>query len=441
MAYIIFVQPAVLSGAMFNMKTGMDFGAVTTATCLAAALASIVMGLWARYPIALAPGMGENFFFVFAVIGAATTAGFPDPWRVALGVVFISAVLFYLVYFLGIREILFDALSPSMKSGIAVGIGLFIAFIGMQNTGLIVKDPGTAVKMNAHFASPDLIVFFFGLLVAAVLLARRIRGALLWGILCAAVLAMALRAILPLCPSLAAHPLVANSMLMQRFAIATRVVALPPSVAPTFLQMDLYHAITGAMWPFILIFLFMDTFDTIGTLVGVGTQAGFIQNNKLPRVRQAMLADTLGTVFGSLLGAGTTTSYIESAAGVAAGGRTGLTSVTTGGLFLLAIFFSPIVAMVGSYPPITAAALVLVGIMMCQNARGIDWEDYSEAVPAFLIMIGMPLAYSIGDGLALGFVAYPLIKLLAGKRREVNWLMYAMAVVLLAYFVFVRARV
>jgi adenine/guanine/hypoxanthine permease len=441
MAYIIFVQPAVLSGAMFNMKTGMDFGAVTTATCLAAALASAVMGLYGRYPIALAPGMGENFFFVFSVIPAAAQIGCPEPWRAAMGVVFVSAVLFYVIYFLGIREILFDALTPGMKNGIAVGIGLFIAFIGLQNAGVIVKDPGTAVKLNPAFASPDLIVFFAGLLLASALHVRRVRGAILWGIVGAAVLAVALRLAIPHMPVLAALPVIKESALMTRFTIGGGLVAMPPSLSPTFMKMDVPAALSPHLLPFILIFLFMDTFDTIGTLVGVGEQAGLMRNNKLPRVREAMLSDTMGTVFGSVLGAGTTTSYIESAAGVEVGGRTGLTSLTVAVLFLLALFFSPVVAMIGSYPAITAPALVLVGAMMAQNAGKVPWGDYSEAIPAFLVMIGIPLSYSIGDGLAMGFISHPLIKFLSGRGREVNWLMYIMAFVLLAYFVVVRSRI
>jgi len=441
MAYIIFVQPAVLSGTMFGFETGMDFGAVTTATCLAAALASSIMALYGRYPIALAPGMGENFFFVFSVIPAAAAAGWPDPWKVAMGVVLISGILFYLVYLTGIRETIFNSISPSMKNGIAVGIGLFIAFIGLQNAGIIVKDPGTAVKLNPCFASPDFLVFAVGLLTAAALHTRRIRGALLAGIFAATVTAICLRLLLPLFPL---SRTVAESKLMTMFALnrlAHGPVSLPPSLRPTFLQFDLRHALSASMWPFIIIFLFMDTFDTVGTLIGVAEQAGFIKDNKLPRAREAMLADQAGTLIGACLGAGTTTSYIESAAGVEAGGRTGLTSLTTAALFLLALFFSPLVALVGSHPPITASALVIVGAMMMKNAVRIDWSDYSEGVPAFLTALGIPLTYSIGDGLALGFISYPLIKFLAGRGREVSLFMYAMAAILLAYFIFVRVRI
>ncbi|HSE82925.1 MAG TPA: NCS2 family permease [Thermodesulfobacteriota bacterium] len=440
MAYIIFVQPAVLSGAMFNMDTGMDFGAVTTATCISAALATAIMGLYARYPIAQAPGMGENFFFVFSAIPAAAAAGFANAWEVALGVVFISGVLFLVLSVSGIRKIIIDAISPSMKNGIAVGIGLFIAFIGLQNTGLIQKDPGTAVRLNVHFESPDLIVFFFGLLLTAILYARRIGGAILWGIVGATLLTILLRLILPnLPPSISDSKLVSESMLITHFKIAKDIFSLPPSLAPTFLKMDIVHALSISMLPFIVIFLFMNVFDTIGTLIGVSEQAGFIKDDKLPRANQALLSDAVGTTAGACLGTSTVVSFIESAAGVEYGGRTGLTALTTALLFLLAPFFSPLIAMVGSYAPITAPALVIVGSMMIRNVTKINWADYSEAIPSFITIIGIPLTYSISDGLALGFISYPVIKLFSGKGREVGWLMYLLSLILIGYFVFVRS--
>jgi len=438
MAYIIFVQPAVLSGAMFGMKTGMDFGAVTTATCLSAALATGLMALYARYPIAQAPGMGQNFFFIFSAIPAATAAGFADGWQAALGAVFISGVLFLVMSLLGLREMIFDAVSPSMKNGIAVGIGLFIAFIGLQDAGVILKDPETAVKLNAHLMSPDLLVFFFGLLLTASLHARRVRGSILWGIVGATALASVLKLALPHIASLADSSLVAESKLIKQFEFAKGFIAAPPSLAPTFLKMDLRAALSAAMWPFIFVFLFMLVFDAIGTLIGVSEQAGFIKDNKLPRAKQAMLSDAVGTVAGAALGTSTVTSFIESAAGVEAGGRTGLTGLTTAALFLLALFFSPVVAMIGSYPAITAPALVVVGAMMCQNVTKIKWEDYSESVPAFLTVVGIPLTYSIADGMALGFISYPIIKFFSGRGREVSWLTYVLAAVLVAYFVLVR---
>ena len=442
MSYIIFVQPAVLSGVMFGQPTGMDFGAITTATCLAAALASAIMGLYARYPIAQAPGMGENFFFVFTAVPAAAAAGSAVPWATALGAVFISGVLFLALSLIGAREAVMNAISPSMKHAIAAGIGLFIAFIGLQNAGLIVKDPGTAVRLNTRFASPDLIVFFVGLLVAAGLHARRVRGSILWGILAAGLLAVTIKLLLPyLDPGILATPLVAESGLVNRFEIADRVVAAPPSLQPTFLQMDVRGALSLAMAPIIAIFLFMVFFDTVGTLVGVAQQAGFMRDNRLPRARQAFVSDAVGTVAGAALGTSTVTSYIESATGVEQGGRTGLTAVTVAVLFLGALFFSPVVAMLGGYAPVTAPALVLVGGMMLRSVQHLAWDDYTELLPSFLVLLGIPLSYSIADGLALGFIAYPLLKVLGGKRRDVRWVSWLVAALLLCYFVLVRSRI
>lgn len=441
MSYIMVVQPAVLSGNMFGKPTGMDFGAIMTATCLSAALATAIMGLYARYPIAQGPGMGENFFFVFSAIPAAAAAGFANPWQVALGAVFISGVLFLILSIFGVREMIFNAISPSLKNGIAAGIGLFIAFIGLQNAGLILKDPGTAVKLNAHFASPDLLLFFTGLIVTASLHARRVRGSILYGIALVTSLAAGLKLALPwLPPALAARPDVAGSMLAQMFKLPARVMAAPPSLAPTFFKIDLTHALSPKMVPFIFVFLFMLMFDAIGTLIGVCEQAGFMRDNKLPRARQAMISDAVGTVVGAGLGTSTVTSFIESAAGVEQGGRTGLTALVVAGLFLLAIFFSPLIAMAGSYPPATAPALVMVGAMMMRNAAKIEWQDPAECIPAFLTMIGIPLSYSIADGLALGFMADPIIKLCSGRGRKIGWLTYVLAAVLLVYFIFIRGR-
>jgi AGZA family xanthine/uracil permease-like MFS transporter len=441
MSYIIFVQPAVLSGVMFGRPTGMDFGAITTATCLAAALASAIMGWYARYPIAQAPGMGENFFFVFTAVPVAAAAGAAVPWATALGAVFVSGVLFLALSLLGAREAVMNAISPSMKHAIAAGIGLFIAFIGLQNAGLIVKDPGTAVRLNSRFASPDLVVFFTGLLVAAGLHARRVRGSILWGILAAGALSIALKLVLPaLAPELAASSLVAESGLMRRFEIASGIVAAPPSLEPTLLQMDVRGALTLAMAPIVAIFLFMVFFDTVGTLVGVAQQAGLMRDDRLPRAREAFVSDAVGTVAGACLGTSTVTSYIESATGVEQGGRTGLTALTVSALFLVALFFSPVVRMLGGYAPITAPALVLVGGMMLRNVRHLDWDDYTELLPSFLVLLGIPLSYSIADGLALGFIAYPLLKLIGGRGRDVRWVSWLVAALLLAYFVLVRSQ-
>ena len=442
MAYITFVQPAVLSGAMFGHPTGMDFGAVTTATCLSAALATAIMALYARYPIAQAPGMGENFFFVFSAIPAAKAAGFGNGWQVALGVVFISGVLFLFLSLVGLRELIFNAVSPSLKNGIAAGIGLFIAFIGLQNATVIQKDPGTAVKLNAHFASPDLLVFFAGFLITAVLHARKVRGSILWGIIGATALAAVLKlALRPGSGMAQVWPNAAGSLLVQRFEFAKGVVGAPPALEPTLLKMDLVHALSPKMLPFIFVFLFMLVFDAIGTLIGVCEQAGFLKENKLPRAKQAMLSDAIGTVAGAALGTSTVTSFIESGAGVEQGGQTGLTGLTVAVLFFLALFFSPLIAMVGSYPPITAPALVMVGAMMLQSMIKIEWSDYTESIPAFLTLIGIPLSYSIADGLALGLISYPIIKFCSGRGREAGWLTYVLAAILVGYFLLVRGQV
>jgi adenine/guanine/hypoxanthine permease len=342
---------------------------------------------------------------------------------------------------IGLRELIFNSISSSLKNGIAAGIGLFIAFIGLQQAGVIVKDPGTAVRMNAHFASPDLIVFFVGVLTTAVLHARRVRGSILWGIVIATALACLFKIALPHMPSgISTTRDVSESMLVTRFEFATAVVAPPPSLGPTFLKMDIAHALTPTMLPFVFVFLFMLTFDAIGTLIGVCEQAGFMRDNKLPRAKQAMVSDAIGTVAGAALGTSTVTSFIESAAGVEAGGRTGLTGLVVAALFLLALFFSPLIAMIGAYPPITAPALTIVGAMMMQNVAKIEWNDYTESIPAFLIIIGIPMSYSIADGLALGFISYPIVKAFSGRTREISWLTYLLAVVLVLYFVFVRSR-
>lgn len=447
MSYIVFVQPAVLSGSMFGFETGMDFQAVMMATCLSAAIATALMGWLARYPIAQAPGMGQNFFFVFTALPAAgalasVQSGQTTAWQAALGVVFVSGVLFLLLSLIGFRKRLLEALSPSMQKGIAAGIGLFIAFIGLQNTGLIQANPGTLVQLNAHFASPDLIVFFFGLSLTAILLARRVRGALLWGILGGALLSVGMRLALPLLPErLADSPIIVESMLATRFEIATRLVSAPPSISPTFLKLNIGAAFTLVMLPYVIVFLFMDVFDTMGTLVGVCEQAGFMKDGRLPRAEKAMLSDAVGTVIGATLGTSTVTSFIESAAGVQQGGRTGLTAYTVAGLFLLTVFFSPLVGMIGSYAPITAPALVVVGAMMLRQAAGIQWDDSSEAIPAFMVMIGIPLSFSIADGLALGFIGYPIVKGFSGRHRDVSALMWIMCAVLLVYFMFLRTRI
>jgi AGZA family xanthine/uracil permease-like MFS transporter len=416
MSYIIFVQPAVLSTDFAGKPTGLDFGAVLLATCVASGLSTIVMGLWADYPIALAPGMGENFFFV-SVIMTLGAAGVAEPWRVALGLVFVAGVLFLALSMAGVREAIIEAISPSMRNAIAAGIGLFIAFIGLRSAGIIVPNAGTLVAINSKLANADTAVFSVGLLVAVVLQIRGVRWAILGGIMAAALVALTLGKI---------HYL--------------GVIGLPHINAAAAFRLDVRTALSVRFLPLVAVFLFMNVFDTIGTIVGVSQQAGFMRDGKLPRAERVLVVDAAGTIAGACLGTSTIVTFIESAAGVAAGGRTGMTSVVTGTLFFVALLFSPVAGMIGNYLPVTAPAFIIVGTMMMSNAGRIDWDDLSEGVPAFLTMVGIPLAYSIADGLALGFVSYPVLKLLSGRGRQIGAMSYVMAGLLVIYFVFVRAR-
>ena len=420
MAYIVFVQPAVLSIA------GMPAESVFLATCLSAALATILMGFLANYPIALAPGMGENFFFVFSVallkIGDETVG-----WQAALAVVLISGLLFFLLTIFRIREIILEAVPASLRNAIAVGIGLFIAEIGLLHGGIIAVDKTSLLPQLGDLSSPAVILAILGLMITVAMTVRHIRGAILWGIL-------------------------ATSLLGLLFGVVQYrgVVSLPPGDFSVFFAMDFAKIFTHVEFiTLIIVFLFMDMFDTLGTLVGVSEQAGFIdKDGKLPRANRALLSDAAGTVAGACFGTSTVTSYIESAAGVEAGSRTGLSNVVTGLLFLAALFFAPLVAMVGagwqipgSDPPvflypITAPALILVGSMMIRNVLKIDWSDYGEAIPSFLTIIGIPLAFSISDGLAFGFIAYPFIKLFDGRGREVSPLLFVLGALFLARYLF-----
>lgn len=433
MAYIIFVQPAVLSTDFEGNPTGLDYGAVLLATCISSAMTTIFMGLYARLPIALAPGMGENFFFVSVIMAlSAPGLGFVAPWRVALGIVFISGIIFMLLSILRVRQVIIEAISPSLRSGIAVGIGLFIAYLGLQNSGLLAKNElsGTnwiifnpKLLKGETIVVYDFLIFSVGLLIACALQVRRIRGSLLIGILSSTVTALLL-----------------GRVQLQPGGIITNLVGLPRIAESSVFKMDIASALNPVAIPLIIIFVFMDLFDTVGTMIGVCEQAGFMEGDKLPGAEKVLLVDAAGTVAGACLGTSTVTSYIESAAGVSAGGRTGLTSVVVGVLFLLALLFSPLISLVGKLPAVTACALVIVGVMMLTNARKIQWNDYSEAIPAFFIILGIPLTYSISDGLALGFISYPLVKLLGGKGRDVRSFVYVLGLILIFYFIFVRAR-
>ena len=402
MAYIVVVNPAVLAQA------GMDFGAVMTATCVAAAVATAVMGIVARYPIAMAPAMGENFFFVTVAVAMG------HGWRVALGAVFLSGVAFFALTLLGVRERVIDALPASLRHAIAVGIGLFIALLGFTSAGIVERPPGGGILHLGDVTRAPTLVACAGVLVTVALLARGVRAALLGGIGLATAVAWGLGLV---------H--------------WQGLFAPPPSLAPTLFQLDVVGALQPRALPAVLVFLFMAVFDAIGTLVAIGEQGGFFRDGKLPRARRALLADSAGTVVGACLGTATVTAYSESAAGVTAGARTGLADLVTAAGFVLALFCAPLARMIGGgvpveggaiLQPLTAPALIVVGGLMARNVTRVDWDDPTEAFPAFLVMVGIPFTWSIADGIALGFIAHPLVKLLAGRGREASAVSYALAV-------------
>jgi AGZA family xanthine/uracil permease-like MFS transporter len=409
MAYIIFVQPAVLSAA------GMDFGAVMVATCIATALATVLMALLANYPIAVAPAMGHNFFFAYSVV-----VGMKVPWPVALGAVALAGLIFVLTAGFGLRERVIIAIPSSLQHAIAAGIGLLIAMIGLQWSGLVVASPGTLVALGDLHSRPVLLALV-GLAVTASLMVRRVPGALLWGILVSTLVGLPLG-------------------IVHYHGIAS----LPPSIAPTFLKLDIAGTFAPGMFAVVFVFFFLALFDSIGTLVGVGQQARLLRGGTLPRARQALLADAIGTVAGAALGTSTVTAYIESGAGVAAGGRTGLASLVTAALFVAALFFYPLVRMIGGgHPvgattlyPVIAPVLILVGTMMIGGLAEIDWSDPTEGIPAFLTAIVMPLAVSITEGVAFGVIAFVVLKSVAGRSREVHPLLFVFGALFVLRYVF-----
>ncbi len=381
-AYIIFVHPEILSQA------GMDKGALTTVTCLVAALATLLIALWANAPLMMAPGMGLNAFFTYTLV-----LGQGVPWPTALGVVFISGVVFLVLTWLGIRERLVRAIPTTLRLATSVGIGLFIAFIGLQNLGLVVKSDAVLVQLGEF--TPQALLGLFGLLVAVLLEAKRVRGAILLGILSTA----------------------AAGILTGISPWPTGLIALPPSPAPIAFQLDIVSALQFSLWSSILAFMFVDLFDSLGTMLAVCREAGMVdEHGEIPRLPQMLTADALATVGGALLGTSTTTTFIESASGVADGGRTGLTAVVTAALFFCAAFFTPLIAAVPPYA--TAPALIVVGIFMMRGISQIDFYSFEEAAPAFLTFLLMPLTYSIATGLAFGFISYVAIKLALGKFSE-----------------------
>ena len=412
MAYILFVQPQVLGAA------GMDPGAVFTATCLSSALGCLLMGLYAGYPIAQAPLMGENFFFAYTVV-----LGMGVAWPKALALVFVSGLAFLALTLTNVREKLIDSVPPALKLAIASGIGLFVALIGLKEAGLVAADPATLVKLGPLTAKPVLLALA-GLAVTAGLMARKVPGAILIGMLATAALGVPL-----------------GLVRIQG------LVSAPPSLSPTLFKLDPGGLLNWDSVSIVLIFLFMTVFDTLGTLVGVSVQAGLLKDGRLPRASRALLCDAVATTAGSCLGTSTVSSYIESATGVAAGGRTGLTAVTVGVLFLLSLFISPLVASVGGavplssgvfLHPVTAPALILVGSFMMGSVRGIAWDDVTEALPAFLTLAVIPFTFNIADGVAAGFIAYPLLKACAGRRQEAPPLLWALALIFVLRYVFLK---
>jgi len=412
MAYIIFVNPAMIS------QTGMDFGSAMVATCISAAVATIIMGLYANYPIALAPGMGENAFFTYTV---CITMGI--SWQTALGCVFIGGIIFIILILTRMRQLLMESIPSSMRYGIASGIGIFIAFIGIMDAGLVKAHPSTLVTIGDIVSLPSLLAMS-GLIVTGALLVKKIKGAILWGILITALAGMFL-----------------GIVRYQGF------VSMPPSMAPTFLKMNVMGAFNMGFLSVIFIFLFMDMFDTVGTLAGVAEIGGFMKGGKLPRSGKALFSDAVGTCVGAACGTPTVTSYIESASGIAAGGRSGLTSVVTGLVFLVALFFSPLIKMIGGgyltdsgvlLHPVTAPSLIIVGSMMLQSITKIDWKDYTESLPAFLTILIIPFTFSIATGIAFGFISYSALKLFTGRGREVSWLVYLLSILFILRFLYLK---
>ncbi len=416
LSYIIFVQPTLLKIA------GMDSGAVMVATCLASAGATILMAFMTNYPVALAPGMGINAYFVFSV---CNPEALNLPWQDALGIVFISGMLFVILSFVGLREAVMNALPSALHNAIAVGIGVFIAFIGLQMSGIIESHPATFVTLgNIH--SKPVIIAIFGIFIILTLMAHRVKGAILMGILATTVLSLLLGIV--------------------QFK---GVVSAPPSIAPTFFKLsfpDIFNRVE--LIPIIFVFFSVDMFDSIGTLTATGHEADLLEDGKLSKGRQALLTDAIGSVGGACLGTSTVTCYIESASGIAEGGRTGLTSIVTGLLMLLALFFTPLIQIVGSgydtnpndptnllLYPIIGPALIVVGGLLLKDLVNINWDDFTEAIPAALTVVMMPLSFSITEGIAFGFISISFLKIVTGRHKEVNPLVHYFAVFFVARYI------
>lgn len=395
MAYIIFVNPSILKAS------GMDEGAVFVATCLGAAIGTLAMGLYANYPLALAPGMGLNAYFTYSVV-----LGMKVPWQTALGAVFLSGILFFILSVTPIREYVINSVPKSLKMAISAGIGLFLGIIALENAGIIVAHPATLVTLG-QVTKPTVLLAILGFLLMIALDARKVPGGIIIAILAIAAIGIA-----------------------AGFSPFRGIASAPPSLAPTFMQMDLKGAMEIGLVAIVFAFLFVDFFDNAGTLIGVAYRAGMLQpDGTIPRLRQALIADSGSAMIGATLGTSTVTSYIESAAGVKAGGRTGLTAVVVAVLFLLALFFAPLALSIPAYA--TAPALLFVACLMTRGLTEVDWEDVTEYAPAVVCALAMPLTFSIAHGIAFGFVSYVGCKLLAGRVKEAHPAVIAIAALFL----------
>lgn len=401
MAYILAVNPGILSA------TGMDANALFTATAVAAIVGTLVMALWAKLPFALAPGMGLNAFFAFSVV-----LGMGHTWQFALTAVFIEGIIFIFLTMFNVREAIVNAIPQSLKTAISAGIGLFIAFIGLQNAGVIVKHDATLVHLG-DITSGTALLGLIGIIITSVLIIKKVKGDLLIGIVVTA--------------------LIGIPMGITQF---NGVASLPPSLSPIFMQFDFSQIFTFDMLIVVFTFLFVDIFDTLGTLVGVSSKAKMLdKNGSIPNAKKAFMADSIGTTVGAMLGTSTVTTYVESAAGVSEGGRTGLTALITAACFFLALFFAPIfIAIPGAA---TAPALVLVGLFMLSPIKDLDLTDYSEAIPAFICIIAMPLTYSIAEGITLGLLAYVFLHILSGQFKKLSIGMYVLAVLFILKYIFI----
>ena len=403
MAYILFVNPTVLGAA------GMDKGAVFTATAVASAVATLFMGIVALYPIAIAPGLGVNAFFAYSVV-----IGMGVKWQTAMAGVFVAAIIFLVLTFFKIREKIINIIPQNLKLAIASGIGLFIAFIGLHNAGLIVANKDTMVSLG-HLTTPTSLLAIFGIIVTFILLSRKIPAAIFIGMVMTSVV----------------------GIIFGLIKLPSALISSAPSLAPTFGAGVTHIGDINSlqMVTVVVTFLLVTFFDTAGTMIGLATQAGFMRNNEMPRAGRALMADAVGMTVGAVNGTSPTSAYVESSSGIAVGGRSGLTSVFTGIFFLIALFFSPLLTVVTSQ--VTAPALVVVGVLMAKSLRQIDWEDFAIAAPAFLIVIGMPLTYSISDGIALGFILYPITMISTGRGKKVHPLMYALAILFVLFLVII----